>query len=282
MKKHTKNGTLFFIPILMMILVLCTSCSSEDLDAEATEASTEEESESYSVSLDEEPESVSEEYSETTTEDYTEPSTEEEIFSNEVDESTEIAEADTEDDISDENDYSFTELSAVMYASSGLNVRDLPDKSGRSLGKLIDNEELSVTGQCNETGWYRIDYSGDVGYVSNDFVSTEKKEAAVEENAVTDTTVADTAAAGAVAATTGVATGVSEGSGSGNGSNFDTYDNPEQQQTSASYVLNTNTGKFHKPSCSSVAKIAPQNYATANDRDSIIAQGYVPCKKCNP
>ena len=266
----------------MMILVLCTSCSGTDIDAKASEASTEEGSESYSLPLDEENDSASEEYSETTTEDNTEPSTEEEIISDEADESTETAETDMEDETSNENGYTFTEMSTVMYASSGLNVRDIPDKSGNSLGKLKDNEELSVTGQCNETGWYRIDYSGDVGYVSNDFVSTVKKEAVVEESAAADTTVADTAAAGAAASTTGATTGSSEGSGSGNGSNFDTYNNPEQQQTSASYVLNTNTMKFHRPSCSSVAKIAPQNYATASDRDSIIAQGYVPCKKCNP
>lgn len=37
-----------------------------------------------------------------------------------------------------------------------------------------------------------------------------------------------------------------------NSSNFNTYDNPEQQQTSAAYVLNTNTQKFHYPSCKSV------------------------------
>lgn len=70
---------------------------------------------------------------------------------------------------------------------------------------------------------------------------------------------------------------------SGGNSNFNTHDNPEQQQTSASYVLNTSTGKFHNPSCKSVAKIAPQNYATSNSsRDELIAQGYSPCGNCHP
>lgn len=69
----------------------------------------------------------------------------------------------------------------------------------------------------------------------------------------------------------------------GNGNNFDTYDNPDQQQTSANYVLNTSSMKFHYPTCSSVKKIAPQNYADfTGTRDEAIAAGYSPCGKCNP
>lgn len=72
-------------------------------------------------------------------------------------------------------------------------------------------------------------------------------------------------------------------SSSGDASNFNTYDNPAQQQTTASYVLNTSSGKFHYPSCKSVKKIAPQNYATSNSsRDELIAQGYEPCGNCHP
>lgn len=73
------------------------------------------------------------------------------------------------------------------------------------------------------------------------------------------------------------------GSQPGNGNNFDTYDNPDQQQTSANYVLNTSSMKFHYPTCSSVKKIAPQNYADfTGTRDEAIAAGYSPCGKCNP
>ncbi len=75
----------------------------------------------------------------------------------------------------------------------------------------------------------------------------------------------------------------SNSSGSGDGSNFNTYDNAQQQNTSSSYVLNTSTMKFHRPSCSSVKKIAPQNYSTSNNsREELISQGYSPCGKCNP
>lgn len=70
---------------------------------------------------------------------------------------------------------------------------------------------------------------------------------------------------------------------SGDDSNFNIYDNKEQQQTTEIYVLNTNTHKFHYPSCSSVSRIAPQNYSTSSSsRDELIARGYDPCGICDP
>lgn len=46
------------------------------------------------------------------------------------------------------------------------------------------------------------------------------------------------------------------------------------------YVLNTKTKKFHKPSCNSLPTANRQD--SSESRESIIAQGYVPCKRCNP
>ena len=64
---------------------------------------------------------------------------------------------------------------------------------------------------------------------------------------------------------------------------FNTYDIPEQQNTEASYVLNTKTHKFHKPSCNDVKKIKPENYGTSSSsRDELMSQGYSPCGHCNP
>ena len=49
------------------------------------------------------------------------------------------------------------------------------------------------------------------------------------------------------------------------------------------YVLNTNTKKFHYPSCGSASRIAEKNYAESNEnRDSLIAKGYSPCGNCDP
>ena len=51
----------------------------------------------------------------------------------------------------------------------------------------------------------------------------------------------------------------------------------------AAYVLNTGTKKIHRPTCSSVKDIKPEKKqeVTAN-REDLIAQGYSPCKSCNP
>lgn len=49
------------------------------------------------------------------------------------------------------------------------------------------------------------------------------------------------------------------------------------------YVLNTNTKKFHLPSCSSVKDMKDKNKREVTcSRDEVIDMGYVPCKRCNP
>ena len=58
---------------------------------------------------------------------------------------------------------------------------------------------------------------------------------------------------------------------------------PEPPAPSVTYVINTNTGKFHKPSCSSVEDIKPENrWDYTGTRDSVISMGYVACKRCHP
>lgn len=53
--------------------------------------------------------------------------------------------------------------------------------------------------------------------------------------------------------------------------------------TAGSYVLNTNSHKFHLPGCSSVDTISPKNRKDVNEsREQIISEGYAPCKRCNP
>ncbi len=49
------------------------------------------------------------------------------------------------------------------------------------------------------------------------------------------------------------------------------------------YILNKNTHKFHYPSCASVDDIKPRNRKEfTGTREEVIAQGYDPCKRCNP
>ena len=49
------------------------------------------------------------------------------------------------------------------------------------------------------------------------------------------------------------------------------------------YVLNKNTKKFHYADCASAKSIKDKNRTTyTGSRDEVIANGYQPCKKCNP
>ena len=58
---------------------------------------------------------------------------------------------------------------------------------------------------------------------------------------------------------------------------------PHNEAETMVYILNTNTKKFHNPSCSSAEQIKEnvrQEYT--GSRETLIAQGYEPCKRCNP
>lgn len=74
--------------------------------------------------------------------------------------------------------YTYSNLSKTMYAKSTVNVRSLPATSGSKLGSLSKNQEVAVTGQCNETGWYRISFNNAEGFVSNKYLADEPVAAA--------------------------------------------------------------------------------------------------------
>ena len=64
-------------------------------------------------------------------------------------------------------------------------------------------------------------------------------------------------------------------------SNFNAHDNPDQQNTTATYVLNTSSKKIHYPSCHSVKKIAPHNYSTSDESiETLKSWGYSTCGNC--
>lgn len=66
---------------------------------------------------------------------------------------------------------------------------------------------------------------------------------------------------------------------------------PAQEETPAeqpaanvfTYVINTGSGIFHYPSCSSAKRISDVNRSEyTGTRDDLIAQGYSPCGNCDP
>ena len=58
---------------------------------------------------------------------------------------------------------------------------------------------------------------------------------------------------------------------------------PQQSTSAATYILNTNSKKFHYPDCSSVDQMNESNKQEFfGTRDEAIAMGYDPCGRCNP
>lgn len=70
--------------------------------------------------------------------------------------------------------YTYSELSQTMYAKSAVNIRDLPSTDGKKIGSLKASQEIVVTGKCDQTGWYRFDLNGTIGYVSDKYIVSEK------------------------------------------------------------------------------------------------------------
>lgn len=70
--------------------------------------------------------------------------------------------------------YTCTEMTQTMYAKSAVNVRDLPSTDGKKIGSLKASQEITVTGKCDQTGWYRFDLNGTTGYVSDKYIVSEK------------------------------------------------------------------------------------------------------------
>ncbi len=74
------------------------------------------------------------------------------------------------------------------------------------------------------------------------------------------------------------------------GENWEEENQESEQETAEedgtsgqTYILNINTGKFHDPSCSSVNDIREWNRREfTGDRETLIEEGYEPCKRCNP
>ena len=67
------------------------------------------------------------------------------------------------------------------------------------------------------------------------------------------------------------------------GTGSDSVTTSSGSDTLETYVLNTNSHKFHKPDCSGVARISAQNkQEVTTSRSELIEQGYRPCGTCNP
>ena len=70
---------------------------------------------------------------------------------------------------------------------------------------------------------------------------------------------------------------------SGNAGIADQTEEDTQASPVLTYVLNTNTRKFHYPDCNSVKQMKDKNKSEVEGtRDEVIAMGYDPCGNCHP
>ena len=161
---------------------------------------------------------------------------------------------------------SLTTKGSVWVKGSNVNVREKPDIKSKSLGKVNTGTELGLYEKRSD-GWSCIDYKGSAAYIKTEFLS-DKKVAPVAAAGSTKKSKGGSkkssntgAAATAVAATATAAAAPAAGT----------------------YILNKNSKKFHNPGCSSVSDMSEKNKIVFNGtRDEVIAQGYVPCKRCKP
>ena len=67
--------------------------------------------------------------------------------------------------------YTYLECNQKMWVTTHINVRKGPDVIFEVIGGLSESQEVNVTGQCKETSWYRVEYDGGIGYVSNKYLN---------------------------------------------------------------------------------------------------------------
>ena len=66
------------------------------------------------------------------------------------------------------------EMEKTMYVKSSVNVRSGPASSYKKLGSLEEGDKVQITGQCQGSNWYRIDYNGQAGFVSGNYLQDKQ------------------------------------------------------------------------------------------------------------
>lgn len=159
----------------VMFVSVCVGCGAESTTTKPTETTTEESTPEQTEASTETPEETAEPTPEVKEEPSEETTAETEPETTEPTET--VAPEPTEEPTPEPQAiYTYTDMSATMYVQQTVNVRDLPDTSGNKIGSLSANDEIKISGQCNETGWYMFEYNDSVAFVSNKYVSENKVE----------------------------------------------------------------------------------------------------------
>ena len=154
-----------------------------------------------------------------------------------------------------EPEYSYSGMNQTMYASQSVNVRNLPSTDGDRVGGLSAAQAVAVTGKCNETGWYRIEYNGGEAFVSDSYLVNEKP---VQQEPTTQPS------------------GSSNSSDSSSGGSSVTVPSHEDTVGNLVWVPTKGGKKYHSRSgCSNME--GPMQVTV----EHATALGYTPCKRCH-
>lgn len=161
----------------------------------------------------------------------------------------------SEEESVEEAEYSYSDMNQTMYASQSVNVRNLPSTDGDKVGGLSAAQAVAVTGKCNETGWYRIEYNGGEAFVSDSYLVNEKP---VQQEPTTQPS------------------GSSNSSDSGSDGSSVTVPSHEDTVGNLVWVPTKGGKKYHSRSgCSNME--GPMQVTV----EHATALGYTPCKRCH-
>lgn len=78
-------------------------------------------------------------------------------------------------------------MDTIMFAQRDINVRSGPGTDYEKIGALSTNDEVIVTGQDMESGWYQIEYGEVVAFVSDSYLGENKVVVAPSNSTNTNT-----------------------------------------------------------------------------------------------
>ncbi len=104
----------------------------------------------------------------------------------EITESEEVAE-NTDEEVIPLEDSPIISMDTIMFAQRDINVRSGPGTDYEKIGALSTNDEVIVTGQDKESGWYQIEYGDVVAFVSDSYLGENKVVVAPSNSTNTNT-----------------------------------------------------------------------------------------------
>jgi len=146
---------------------------------------------------------------------------------------------------------------AYAYVEGPVSVRVGPGAIYAVMGTALAGQRFAITGRDAGATWWQIDFAGLAGWVSADVVKAEFVEnvAQAAEIPTPKPTLAVRSAPAPV---------------------------PSDTPDPCRYIGNKNSKKFHLAACEWAKKTSEQNRVCFATREEAIAQGYEPCKVCQP